>query len=96
MIRQPVVAGSFYPGESRTLKRELEEYIRFADMKKKVIGLISPHAGYVYSGPDPYISILDDPGNSQTSKNSLEKDIFIYFWELSECNFDFLFHSDNQ
>ena len=49
MIRQPVVAGSFYPGESRILKRELEEYIRFADTKKKVIGLISPHAGYVYS-----------------------------------------------
>jgi len=49
MIRQPVVAGSFYPGESRVLKRELEEYIRVADIKKKVIGLISPHAGYVYS-----------------------------------------------
>jgi len=49
MIRQPVVAGSFYPGETRSLKRELEKYIRFADTKKKVIGLISPHAGYVYS-----------------------------------------------
>ncbi|UCH98525.1 MAG: AmmeMemoRadiSam system protein B [Candidatus Aminicenantes bacterium] len=49
MIRKPVVAGSFYPGESQALKNELEEYIRFADTKKKVIGLISPHAGYVYS-----------------------------------------------
>jgi AmmeMemoRadiSam system protein B len=50
MLRQPVVAGSFYPGESQVLKSELEEYIRFADTKKKVIGLISPHAGYIYSG----------------------------------------------
>jgi AmmeMemoRadiSam system protein B len=49
MIRQPVVAGSFYPGESQALKNELEGYIRFAYIRKKVIGLISPHAGYVYS-----------------------------------------------
>ena len=49
MIRKPVVAGSFYPGDPRTLKHELEEYIQFSDTRKKVIGLISPHAGYIYS-----------------------------------------------
>jgi MEMO1 family protein len=50
MIRRPGVAGSFYPGTKAKLQHELEEYIRFADTKKKVIGLICPHAGYVYSG----------------------------------------------
>lgn len=50
MIREPVVAGTFYPGLSQTLKKELNKYIQFASVKKKAIGLISPHAGYVYSG----------------------------------------------
>jgi AmmeMemoRadiSam system protein B len=49
MIRKPVVAGSFYPGDARTLKGELEEYIQFSDTQKKVLGLVSPHAGYIYS-----------------------------------------------
>lgn len=48
-VRRPSVAGSFYPGNKSVLERELEEYIEFADAKKKVIGLISPHAGYIYS-----------------------------------------------
>ena len=49
MIRQPVVAGAFYPGERSTLERELKKYIQFKDTRKKVIGLVSPHAGYIYS-----------------------------------------------
>jgi AmmeMemoRadiSam system protein B len=48
-VRRPSVAGSFYPGSKSALERDLEEYIQFADTKKKVIGLISPHAGYIYS-----------------------------------------------
>jgi len=50
MIRRPVVAGSFYPGSKASLEKELSQFITFAKEKKKVIGLISPHAGYVYSG----------------------------------------------
>jgi MEMO1 family protein len=50
MVRRPVVAGSFYPGSKTELQLELKEYTRSTDTKKKVIGLISPHAGYVYSG----------------------------------------------
>jgi hypothetical protein len=50
MVRKPAVAGSFYPGSKSTLERELHRIIPYVGKKKKVIGLISPHAGYVYSG----------------------------------------------
>ncbi|MGE5339928.1 MAG: AmmeMemoRadiSam system protein B [Candidatus Omnitrophota bacterium] len=49
MIRKPAVAGSFYPGNKKDLERELKEYIRVAETRRKVIGLIAPHAGYIYS-----------------------------------------------
>ena len=50
MIRSPVVAGAFYPGNANALKKEIEEMTDSSESPKKVIGLISPHAGYVYSG----------------------------------------------
>lgn len=50
MIRSAVVAGAFYPESENNLRRELEQFIDFSNSPKKVIGLISPHAGYAYSG----------------------------------------------
>jgi AmmeMemoRadiSam system protein B len=50
MVRKPVVAGSFYPGSKSSLEMELSRLIPLVGEKKKVTGLISPHAGYVYSG----------------------------------------------
>ncbi len=50
MIRKPVVAGAFYPGGKKELTQQLAEMIDVVEPKKKVIGLISPHAGYIYSG----------------------------------------------
>lgn len=50
MIRKPAVAGSFYPGSKATLEKELAGYIEKSENKRKVLGLISPHAGYIYSG----------------------------------------------
>jgi AmmeMemoRadiSam system protein B len=52
-IREPAVAGMFYPGDRLTLEREVDALIRRAEVKKikgELRGLISPHAGYVYSG----------------------------------------------
>lgn len=52
--RDPVVAGSFYPSNANKLKAEIEHYIsrvQKKDLDGEIIGLISPHAGYVYSGP---------------------------------------------
>ena len=52
--RKPVVAGSFYSSKPEELKGEIEEYLNDADKKKlegDIMGLICPHAGYIYSGP---------------------------------------------
>lgn len=51
--RDPVVAGQFYPADRNDLKKTVEEYLEgepsLADPGP--VGLICPHAGYVYSGP---------------------------------------------
>jgi len=52
--REPAFAGKFYPGTENALKKQLEEL--FAEAKqprepqKSPQALISPHAGYVFSG----------------------------------------------
>lgn len=50
MQRQPAVAGQFYTGSATQLRRELGEFIPVSQEKRRVSGIISPHAGYVYSG----------------------------------------------
>ncbi len=50
MIRQAKFAGQFYPGSPEQLKMELQGLIPDNSITKKVIGVVSPHAGYVYSG----------------------------------------------
>jgi hypothetical protein len=58
----PVVAGKFYPGDREKLVRSIEDCYRgefgpgglpevSGDELKSPVGLISPHAGYPYSGP---------------------------------------------
>ena len=52
-VRSPAVAGSFYPDSPHILSAQVGKFIDDADLKEtddKLIGLIAPHAGYVYSG----------------------------------------------
>ena len=51
MIRQPAVAHRFYPGDPQELSRTVQSLLP-ADpaVKRKALGVVSPHAGYVYSG----------------------------------------------
>jgi len=51
MVRNPVVAGQFYPESSSQLKAMIKELIDEKAVKEEVVGLVSPHAGYIYSGP---------------------------------------------
>lgn len=51
MIRQPAVAGQFYPGTEQGLRDELQRLLPSFSEKRRAIGVISPHAGYIYSGP---------------------------------------------
>ena len=59
-IRKPVVAGQFYESDKEDLRRTLENC--FLDLRgpgeipkkskgnKKILGLVVPHAGFIYSG----------------------------------------------
>ena len=52
-VRSPAVAGSFYPDSPKVLSAQVEKFIDDAALKEtddELIGLIAPHAGYVYSG----------------------------------------------
>lgn len=50
MVRQPVVAGTFYPSDAATLKAQIEGFIDKGCKKEKAFGIVAPHAGYMYSG----------------------------------------------
>ena len=59
-IRTPAVAGMFYPSEKNELKESIHQCFLHSfgpgklpptEEKKKIYGVICPHAGYMYSGP---------------------------------------------
>jgi AmmeMemoRadiSam system protein B len=51
MIRNPAVAGHFYPGERDILSLEVEKLsVPLSKKKEDAIGMVLPHAGYMYSG----------------------------------------------
>ncbi len=50
MNRMPAVAGQFYPGTAAGLSRALDGLTREVPEKLHAIAVVSPHAGYVYSG----------------------------------------------
>ena len=52
-VRKPAVAGQFYTGNPEVLKREIVGYLDAAKppaVSGEIIALVSPHAGYTYSG----------------------------------------------
>lgn len=56
MIREPAVAGQFYSADADELSRELDTCFEFSGVPagsggtKSILALVSPHAGYAYSG----------------------------------------------
>jgi AmmeMemoRadiSam system protein B len=73
-VRRPTQAGAFYVGDAEALKRQIEGCFlhRFGPGKlpvvdargsRSVVGLVCPHAGYVYSGPvaaNAYFELASD------------------------------------
>ncbi len=51
-VREPVMAGRYYPGDMRKLSDALKVYFKGAEPPagERPVAIISPHAGYVYSG----------------------------------------------
>src|SRR6266850_288911 len=50
MIREPAVAGRFYPAKPDDLLKAIQSYVQPDDPRTQVIGIVAPHAGYMYSG----------------------------------------------
>jgi AmmeMemoRadiSam system protein B len=54
LIRQPAVAGTFYPGSAGELDRVVAQHLeqgRPAEARPCPKAIVAPHAGYIYSGP---------------------------------------------
>lgn len=52
-VREPAVAGQFYPAEAKELTKQVDDFLAQAAVEKSteaILGLIVPHAGYLYSG----------------------------------------------
>ena len=52
IVRQPAVAGRFYPRDRASLRDEAGSYLAYAQSSAPIqaLGCIAPHAGYMYSG----------------------------------------------
>ena len=73
--REAVVAGKFYPGSKSKLQSELEHLYKVAKKRKEtpyqLQALISPHAGYVFSGA------VAASAYNQIPENSSYKRVFV-------------------
>lgn len=52
-IRKPILAGAWYPGSAEALSGMIRGFLDRAappDPHGRIVGLVAPHAGYVYSG----------------------------------------------
>ena len=52
-VREPAVSGMFYPSSANKLKDEIQfllDTYKSEEKFQKVFGIVSPHAGYAYSG----------------------------------------------
>jgi len=53
-VRESAIAGTWYPGSAPALRRTIEGYLSQVApvaLPGRVLALVSPHAGYAYSGP---------------------------------------------
>lgn len=72
VVRQPAVAGKFYPRTERQVREEIDHlYDTYLGRRpvlnrngpRNIVGLVVPHAGYVYSGPvaaHAYAALAED------------------------------------
>jgi AmmeMemoRadiSam system protein B len=66
-VRQPSQAGRFYDGNAATLRAEVDGYLTVAERDETLgrpIGLVSPHAGYQFSGPTAAYAFKQTEGHT--------------------------------
>ncbi len=82
-VRPPAVAGQFYSGTTEELIEEIEGCYRHRlgpgklpevneAGPRQIVGLVSPHAGYMYSGPPAACPVLSDATTELEYEHSLE------------------------
>jgi len=52
-VRKPAVAGAFYPASAGAIRSQIGDYLSRVEEEApegRIYGIVSPHAGYVYSG----------------------------------------------
>jgi AmmeMemoRadiSam system protein B len=52
-VRKPAVAGYFYPKDKKELTKTVDDFIsnvKHQQIPGRIVGIMSPHAGYVFSG----------------------------------------------
>lgn len=54
--RKPAVSGRWYPSDKEQLRRDIENYLKEADLpeelfERDILGIMVPHAGYMFSAP---------------------------------------------
>ena len=50
MVREPAVAGRFYPADGVALAAQVDRFMAGGAPRERALGVVVPHAGYVYSG----------------------------------------------
>jgi MEMO1 family protein len=50
IVREPAVAGRFYPANPERLRADIDSYLSPSQKRVRAIGCMIPHAGYMYSG----------------------------------------------
>ena len=80
--KRPNVAGMFYPADKNYLSRMVEGFLEkaeFPPIEGEILGLIAPHAGYVYSGPVAGYSFRAVQGRSYSTVIILAPSHHFYF-----------------
>lgn len=50
-VRKAAKAGTWYPADPDTLRKMLQDLLPLGPSGEEALGIVSPHAGYAYSGP---------------------------------------------
>ncbi|MBU0561363.1 MAG: AmmeMemoRadiSam system protein B [Bacteroidetes bacterium] len=91
-VRKPAVAGTFYPYNSDELKKTLSQLLEenIPDKNyKDIFGIVSPHAGYVYSGKSAAFAINAIKNQKFTTAIVISPSHREYFKGVSIYNGDF-------
>jgi MEMO1 family protein len=68
-VRESAIAGTWYPGSAPALRRTVEGYLAQVEPTRlpgKPLALVSPHAGYAYSGPTAAHAFAQIQGHAYT------------------------------